>query len=223
MSPISKRQRTSTRPLATSGGASGSSSGSASSGPSSTSCWPSATAPESTPRPAPLDRFGDAAWIHGGSPTNGFLAFGADGPFKGFYNSLAGTAFADWMFMAALLGIGVAFTFGVFTRIAAGAGALAVPDDVERRAAPREQPAVRRAHHRMRWSASCSASTPPVATSGSVAGGRSSPSSGASRSSSRTSASSQCGGPARAGPPHCCRAGLARLMRMRSVAQHLDS
>ncbi len=23
------------------------------------------------------DRFGDAAWIHGNSPTNGFLAFGA--------------------------------------------------------------------------------------------------------------------------------------------------
>jgi thiosulfate dehydrogenase [quinone] large subunit len=70
------------------------------------------------------DRFGDAAWIHGNSPTNGFLAFGADGPFKGFYNALAGTAFADWMFMAALFGIGIAFTFGTFTRIAAGAGAL---------------------------------------------------------------------------------------------------
>ena len=37
-----------------------------------------------------LDRFGDAAWINGGSPTEGFLAFGADGPFKGFYNSIAG-------------------------------------------------------------------------------------------------------------------------------------
>ena len=40
-----------------------------------------------------LDRFGDAAWINGGSPTEGFLAFGADGPFKGFYNSIAGAQF----------------------------------------------------------------------------------------------------------------------------------
>src|SRR5829696_5980821 len=53
-----------------------------------------------------LDRFGPAAWINGGSPTEGFLKFGADGPFKEFYNSLAGTAFADWAFMIGLLGIG---------------------------------------------------------------------------------------------------------------------
>ena len=37
-----------------------------------------------------LDRFGDAAWINGGSPTEGFLAFGADGPFQSFYNDIAG-------------------------------------------------------------------------------------------------------------------------------------
>jgi len=70
------------------------------------------------------DRFGDAAWIHGNSPTNGFLAFAAKGPLSGFYHGLAGTAFADWMFMAALLGIGLAFTLGTFIRLAAGAGAL---------------------------------------------------------------------------------------------------
>jgi thiosulfate dehydrogenase [quinone] large subunit len=70
-----------------------------------------------------VDRFGDAAWIHGGSPTQGFLAFGADGPFKGFYNDIAGAAWADWLFMAALLGIGVALTFGIGMRIAAIAGA----------------------------------------------------------------------------------------------------
>ncbi len=34
-----------------------------------------------------VDRFGDAAWIHGGNPTLGFLKFGADGPFKSFYNA----------------------------------------------------------------------------------------------------------------------------------------
>ena len=42
-----------------------------------------------------VTRFGDAAWINGGSPTEGFLKFGADGPFKGFYNSIAGAGWAD--------------------------------------------------------------------------------------------------------------------------------
>jgi thiosulfate dehydrogenase [quinone] large subunit len=71
-----------------------------------------------------LDRFGDAAWINGGSPTEGFLKFGADGPFEGFYHSLAGTAFADWSFMLGLLGIGIALTFGIGVRFAAYAGAV---------------------------------------------------------------------------------------------------
>ena len=43
-----------------------------------------------------MDRFGDAAWINGGSPTEGYLKFGADGPFKEFYNRIAGAAWADW-------------------------------------------------------------------------------------------------------------------------------
>jgi thiosulfate dehydrogenase (quinone) large subunit len=71
-----------------------------------------------------LDRFGDAAWINGGSPTEGFLKFGADGPFDGFYHSIAGTAFADWGFMLGLLGIGTALTFGIGLRFAAYAGAV---------------------------------------------------------------------------------------------------
>ena len=71
-----------------------------------------------------LDRFGDAAWINGGSPTEGFLAFGADGPFESFYHSIAGDAWADWLFMIGLLGIGVALTLGIGMRIAAAAGAL---------------------------------------------------------------------------------------------------
>jgi len=69
-----------------------------------------------------LDRFGPAAWIHGGSPTEGFLKFGADGPFKGFYNSIGGAAWTDWLFMAALLGIGLALTFGIGMRVATTAG-----------------------------------------------------------------------------------------------------
>ena len=71
-----------------------------------------------------LDRFGPAAWINGGSPTEGFLANGAAGPFKGFYNSIAGTFWADWLFMLGLAAIGVALTFGIGMRFAAAAGAL---------------------------------------------------------------------------------------------------
>jgi thiosulfate dehydrogenase [quinone] large subunit len=71
-----------------------------------------------------LDRFGDAAWINGGSPTEGFLKFGADGPFKEFYNSIGGTPFADWGFMLGLLAIGVALTLGAGVRLAAAAGAV---------------------------------------------------------------------------------------------------
>ena len=68
----------------------------------------------------------DGAWLNGGSPTEGFLAFGvpAHNPFKDTFNNMAGDAWADWLFMAGLLGIGLALTFGVGMRVAAGAGAL---------------------------------------------------------------------------------------------------
>lgn len=71
-----------------------------------------------------LDRFGDAAWINGGSPTLGFLKFGADGPLKGFWNSVAGQWWADWGFMIALLLIGVAFTFGAGMKLAGWGGLI---------------------------------------------------------------------------------------------------
>lgn len=73
-----------------------------------------------------LDRFGDAAWINGGSPTEGFMDFGVAETnwFQGFFNALGGTAFADWLFMLGLLGIGTALTFGFGMRIAAATGAL---------------------------------------------------------------------------------------------------
>ena len=64
------------------------------------------------------------AWINGGSPTFGFLTFGATGPFTEFYNSIAGDAWADWLFMLGLLAIGVALILGVFVNLAAAAGAL---------------------------------------------------------------------------------------------------
>ena len=73
-----------------------------------------------------LDRFGDAAWINGGSPTEGFLTFGvpADNPFKEMFNSMAGQAWVDWLFMLGLLGIGVTLLLGVGMRIGTAAGAL---------------------------------------------------------------------------------------------------
>ncbi len=67
---------------------------------------------------------GDAAWIHGGSPTLGFLKFGADGPFNGFYHSVAGTALADAGFMFGLLAIGVSLTLGIFSRLGTVAGVV---------------------------------------------------------------------------------------------------
>ena len=71
-----------------------------------------------------VDYFGPAAWINGGSPTAGFLGFATEGPFAGFYQGLAGNAFIDWIFMLALLGIGLALILGVGMRIAAASGAL---------------------------------------------------------------------------------------------------
>ena len=70
-----------------------------------------------------LDRFGDAAWINGGSPTMGFLSNVA-GPFKGVFEPMAGAAWADALFMFGLLAIGVALVLGIGMRIAAGSGAL---------------------------------------------------------------------------------------------------
>ncbi|PZW00375.1 thiosulfate dehydrogenase [quinone] large subunit [Micromonospora phaseoli] len=64
------------------------------------------------------------AWIDGGSPTKGFLSFGAAGPFQGFYNSIAGAAWADWLFMIGLAAIGTALMLGIGVRVAAAAGGL---------------------------------------------------------------------------------------------------
>jgi thiosulfate dehydrogenase [quinone] large subunit len=62
------------------------------------------------------------AWIHGGSPTKGFLGNVAVGPFQSTFHSMAGTAWADWLFMLALLGIGAALILGIGLRAAAVAG-----------------------------------------------------------------------------------------------------
>ncbi|MBC7592841.1 MAG: DoxX family membrane protein [Kineosporiaceae bacterium] len=64
------------------------------------------------------------SWLNGGSPTEGFLKFGAKGPFKGFYNSLAGDTWVNVAFMVALLAIGAALTLGIGMRLAAIGGAI---------------------------------------------------------------------------------------------------
>lgn len=63
------------------------------------------------------------AWVNGGSPTEGFLAHAPAGPMAGFYNDIAGAAWADWLFMLGLAGIGLALVVGVAMRIAAVSGA----------------------------------------------------------------------------------------------------
>ena len=64
------------------------------------------------------------AWINGGSPTKGFLGNAVAGPFEGFYHSIAGAAWADWMFMLGLAAIGTALLLGIGMRAAAAAGSL---------------------------------------------------------------------------------------------------
>jgi thiosulfate dehydrogenase (quinone) large subunit len=64
------------------------------------------------------------AWINGGSPTKGFLSSVDVGPFQSFFHTIAGTGWANWLFMLGLLAIGVALVLGIGMRIAAGATVL---------------------------------------------------------------------------------------------------
>jgi thiosulfate dehydrogenase [quinone] large subunit len=75
------------------------------------------------PQTGVVDYFGPAAWIHGASPTEGFLGHAVSGPLADFYSGLAGNVVVDWLFMLGLLGIGVALVLGIGMRIAAASGA----------------------------------------------------------------------------------------------------
>jgi thiosulfate dehydrogenase (quinone) large subunit len=66
----------------------------------------------------------DGAWIRGGSPTEGFLNAVAVGPLESTFHDWAGAAWADWLFMLGLLGIGVAVMAGVGLRLAAFSGTV---------------------------------------------------------------------------------------------------
>jgi thiosulfate dehydrogenase [quinone] large subunit len=63
------------------------------------------------------------SWINGGSPTKGFLG-SSKGPFADFFHALAGNGIVDVLFMAAMLGLGVALILGIGMRLAAGVGAF---------------------------------------------------------------------------------------------------
>lgn len=66
------------------------------------------------------------AWIHGGSPTKGFLKGVAVGPFQSEFHTIAGAWWANGLFMVGLLGIGIALIAGIGVRIAAVSGVLMV-------------------------------------------------------------------------------------------------
>lgn len=64
------------------------------------------------------------AWINGGSPTKGFLASVSVGPFESVAHAVAGTWWANTLFMVGMLAVGVALIAGIGLRVAAVSGAL---------------------------------------------------------------------------------------------------
>ncbi|GIJ78177.1 thiosulfate dehydrogenase [quinone] large subunit [Micromonospora phaseoli] len=66
----------------------------------------------------------ERAWINGGSPTKGFLANVEVGPLQSMAHSIAGTWWANTLFMVGLAAIGLALVAGVGLRIAAASGTL---------------------------------------------------------------------------------------------------
>lgn len=63
-----------------------------------------------------------AAWVHGGSPTTGFLGHATTGPLATFYNNLSGHMWVDWLFMLGLLFVGLGLFFGTWIKSAAFVG-----------------------------------------------------------------------------------------------------
>jgi len=71
-----------------------------------------------------IDFFAEgAAWLNGGSPTRGFLS-GSRGPLSSFWQSLAGDAWVNWVFMGALAALGTALLLGIGLRLAAVGGSI---------------------------------------------------------------------------------------------------
>ncbi|MEG3635155.1 hypothetical protein [Micromonospora palythoicola] len=66
----------------------------------------------------------ERAWINGGSPTKGFLANVEVGPMQSVAHTIAGTWWANALFMVGLAAIGLALIAGVGLRVAAASGTL---------------------------------------------------------------------------------------------------
>jgi thiosulfate dehydrogenase [quinone] large subunit len=63
------------------------------------------------------------AWLSGSSPTSGFLK-SLNGSFASFFNNLAGNSIVDWLFMFALLSIGIALVLGIFLKFTSYMGII---------------------------------------------------------------------------------------------------
>lgn len=66
----------------------------------------------------------DNAWLNGGSPTTGFLTNAVRGPFADFFQSLAGIAIIDWIFMLGLFGVGITLLLGIKVKLGSWIGAV---------------------------------------------------------------------------------------------------
>jgi thiosulfate dehydrogenase [quinone] large subunit len=66
----------------------------------------------------------DKSWIHGGSPTTGFLANAVQGPFMSFFHSLSGMPVVDWLFMGGLLFVGLTLALNKYLKLGCMAGVL---------------------------------------------------------------------------------------------------
>ena len=66
------------------------------------------------------------AWINGSHVTEGYLVYGGNpySPFHEFFVDLGAQRWTDWIFMAGLLGLGLALMLGIGTKIAMITGPL---------------------------------------------------------------------------------------------------
>lgn len=66
----------------------------------------------------------DKAWIRGGLPTAGFLGKSATGPLQVIYNAIGSKGWTNWLFMLALLLIGLALLLGIGMKIGTISGSV---------------------------------------------------------------------------------------------------
>ena len=65
----------------------------------------------------------DAAWIKGGTPSQGFLQHGVTGPFTDFFGSIA-SPLTDVLFQLGMIGVGLAVCLGIGLRVSAIVGSF---------------------------------------------------------------------------------------------------